>query len=216
MEAVVAVLALSSASSHAVADAGRAGPVERAPSAKTLELMVDESAEPSSATTTQPGTETAAASFGDFINVGTPTFTGRYKTIVSGPHVTEVAVYVRSFKACHFYYAGAEGGSCMTGSIVYAAGFAACFSGCTVAGLRGSQDCGTQSGTFPGFDLTVQGCSNHLMATGPSAGYGSVAFETDRVCNHVPVLSSCTSNSWHVNAYGSGNITGVYGGVGVA
>jgi hypothetical protein len=212
---VAAALALSSASTQAIADAGRSSD-GGAPSAKTFELIVDDSTEPSPARTMQPDTETAAGSFGDYIHVGTPTFTGRYKTIVSGPHVTYVKVYVRSFKACHFYFAGAEGGSCMTGSIVYAAGFAACFNGCTVAGLRGSQDCGTESGSFPGFELTVQGCRNHLMATGPSAGYGSVAFETDQVCNEVPVISSCTTKSWHVNAYGSGNITGVYGGVGIA
>lgn len=149
------------------------------------------------------------------LKVGTPAWTGKYKPIVSGPHVTQVKVYTRTYQACRLTV-GAGTFTCFEGNIVYAPGFAACFNGCSVAGLRGSQTCHTHVVTMPGFKLTTTACRNHLMTTGGSAGYGSVAVEQDDVCAEVMHVGVCKSAEWHVNAYGSGNITGVYNGIGIA
>lgn len=149
------------------------------------------------------------------LKVGTPAWTGKYKAVVSGPHVTQVKVYTRTYQACRLTV-GAGTFTCFEGIIVYAPGFAACFNGCTVAGMRGSQTCHTHVTTMPGFKLTTTGCRNHLMTTGVSAGYGSVAVEMDDVCAEVLHVGVCKGAEWHINAYGSGNITGVYNGLGIA
>jgi hypothetical protein len=131
--------------------------------------------------------------------------------------VTNVKVYERSFTACH----GEQLGwvvNCMSGSIVYAAGFAACFNGCTVASLRGSQSCETSgSHSNPGMRSDLRACYNRLYSTGPSAGNASKAVEVDKVCNDgIPLPAACSTEAWHVNAYSTGNITGPFQGEGFA
>lgn len=149
----------------------------------------------------------------DSLTVATPAFTGVYKRL-PGPGSTYhyVPVYRRSWKACRLYSGGTVF-ECMSGSIVYAATYAACFNGCTVAELRGGQVCGLDEVTI-GLTADLTACRNHLVLTGSSAGYASVAYNTYKICEpfHIP---GCYSSTWHVNAYGSGTITGPYSGYGV-
>lgn len=205
-----AVAVLGVAPSRAVADS-EAAPVL---TQDTLTLMLDDNGEPSQVVTMQPdgsysyvGPATANG-FRDSLSVGAPVFTGAYKSIVSGPHVTKVKVYKRSFHACKGQVMGLVQ-NCMSGTITYAAGFAACFSYCTVGGQRGSQQCQVVGSDTNGLTSDLAGCSNTLLAN----GYASKAVETDKVC--VPAMG-CSNYAWHVNAYPTGNITGPYSGEGLA
>lgn len=151
----------------------------------------------------------------DTLRVGSPSFTGVYKKL-SGPGSTYhyVPVYRRTWKACRSW-TGGSASVCMGGTIVYAANFAACFSGCTVAGQRGSQGC-DQDEIALGMSVTLTECRNHLALTGTHAYEASVAYNTYRLCPlHLPI-TSCFGSTWHVNAYSTGTITGPYSGYGVA
>ena len=177
----------------------------------TLGLMLDDNGEASEVVTMHPDGSYAyvgpstANGFRDSLSVGSPIFTGAYKTIISGPHVTKVKVYKRSFHACKGQVAGLVQ-NCQDGSITYAAGFAACFDTCTVAGQRGSHRCQVDGSDSNGVSSTMTDCYSDLL----SNGYSSKAVETDRDC----VSLGCSSYTWHVNAYPTGNITGPYSGSG--
>jgi len=212
--AVAAALALGAASSDAVAESGVVGESSSTSTAGVLGLIIDESGEPSQVVATHPDGSysyagpTTANGFRDSLSVGTPVFTGAYKTIVSGPHVTKVKVYKRSFHACKGQVSGLVQ-NCMSGTITYAAGFAACFSACTVGGQRGSQYCQADGSDSNVVTSDLAACWNTLL----SNGYASKAVETDKDC--MPA-AGCSNYSWHLNAYPTGNITGPYSGEGVA
>jgi hypothetical protein len=205
-----AVAVLGAAPAQAVADDGSAPVLTQ----DALSLMLDDNGEPSQVVTQHPDGSysyvgpTTAKGFRDSLSVGAPVFTGAYKTIISGPHVTKVKVYVRSFHACKGQVVGLVQ-NCMSGTITYAAGFAACFSYCTVGGQRGSQHCHADGSDTNGLTSDLAACWNTLL----SNGYASKAVETDKVC--VPAMG-CSNYSWHLNAYPTGNITGPYSGEGVA
>jgi hypothetical protein len=205
-----AVAVLGAAPAQAVADDGSA-PVltQDAPS-----LLLDDSGEPSQVVTMHPdgsysyvGPATANG-FRDSLYVGSPAFTGRYKQIVSGPHVTNVKVYKRYWKSCY-----AEMGSlvqnCQDGYVVYAAGFAACLDTCRVAGLYGSHNCQVSGSDDTVFSSEPQKCYSVFMQN----GYSSHANEVDRDCYPGPI-PACSTLEWHNNFYPTGNVTGPYGGAG--
>jgi hypothetical protein len=158
---------------------------------------------PTSSTT--GASPTSTLTFRDSLEVGTPVWTGAYKTVISGPHTTQVKVYKRSFHACDGQVAGLIQ-NCQGGTIVYAAGFAACFETCTVGGQRGSHYCQVEGSDSNGASSAMTACYSDLL----SNGYASKGVETDRDC----VSLGCSSYTWHVNAYPTGNITGPYEGTG--
>jgi hypothetical protein len=152
--------------------------------------------------------EAAAIGFESSLSVGTQYFTGDYKTVaVSGPHVTRVPVYKRSFKAC--YSGNTFWRQCGSGVIIFANGYATCGTSCTIIQNRGQHACGTDDSASIGYNAEVVGCGETRFR----CGVALALYESDNMSVTVP-LPGHRIYTWHVNAYSTGNMTGPYDGAG--
>jgi hypothetical protein len=150
----------------------------------------------------------AAIGFESSLSPGTIYFTGDYKTVaVSGPHVTEVPVYKRSYKAC--FAGNSAWKQCTTGVIVFAKGYATCGSSCTIASNLGSHACGTGDSGAIGYNVELRGCGEARF----KCGLALSLWESDDVSVSVPLAGHRTFD-WHINAYSTGTMTGPWNGRG--
>jgi hypothetical protein len=150
----------------------------------------------------------AAIGFESSLSPGTIYFTGDYKTVsVSGPHVTQVPVYKRSYKAC---FAGNPAWKqCTAGVIVFANGYATCGNSCSIISNRGSHACGTGDSGAIGYSVSVVGCGETRF----KCGLALSLWESDDVSVALPLPGHRTFD-WHINAYSTGTMTGPWNGRG--
>ena len=117
-----------------------------------------------------------------------------------------VPVYKRSFTSCHGFEALSVE-ACMNGQIIFVPGYAACGTVCTISGLRGYHNCGVpHTGSF-GWSIDQVDCSDSYLSSHATVFRNSMQ-------NCFVRVTLCDTNSFHVNTYPSGSITGPYTGLG--
>jgi hypothetical protein len=156
-----------------------------------------------------------AFGFRDSLKAQDPVWTGDYKTLCTTgghpgqPSCVTYRVYSRAFHACKGSTFGLVQ-NCMDGKFIYSAGYAVCLTTCTIIGNGGYRQCQVDGSDSIGYNVSLAGCWDDRIMSGSAAK----AVESDRICNQGIPIGACSTNTWHVNMYYTGTITGPYSGAG--